>query len=281
MSTMTSWIKKIRKLLLAIGCCYLGIMIMMTFLEKSLIFFPSRKGNWTPTHADVEDAWFTAADGVKIHGWYFDHPNPQAVILFAHGNAGNLIGRAGTMDKIRHLADASVLIFDYRGYGQSDGKPDEPGILADARAARAWLSERAGVPESEITLMGRSLGSGVVVDLAARDGARGLILESAFTSLPDTAAEHYSWLPVRWLMRTRLDSAAKIASYDGPLLMSHGDADRVVPYKLGQRLFELAPSAQKEFVTIRGGDHNDPQPGEYYTALATFVATNSLRSPID
>ena len=171
---------------------------------------------------------------------------------------------------LRERLGVSVMIFDYRGYGRSEGSPNEDGILADARAARAVLAQKAGVSEEQIVLMGRSLGGGVMVDIAARDGARALILESTFTSLPDVAGWHYPWLPVRLLMRTRLDSLSKIKEYHGPLLQSHGDADRIIPLKLGRQLFEAANSP-KRFVTISGRDHNDPQSEDYYEALDEFL----------
>src|SRR5208283_3409033 len=116
----------------------------------------------------------------------------------------------------------SVLVFDYRGYGKSEGKPDEPGVLADARAARTWLAQKSGVAENRVVLMGESLGGAVAVDLAA-DGARALILENTFSSMADVAAFHYPWAPVRLLMRTQFNSAAKIRSYRGPVFQSHGD----------------------------------------------------------
>ncbi len=250
-------------------CLILALLLM--FFERSLIFFPSAEGQWQPDWLAYEDAWFEAEDGVRLHGWFLPHENPRAVVLFAHGNAGNLTHRTLTVAQLRKRHGVSLLVFDYRGYGRSAGQPDEPGILADARAARLWLAQRAGVAEADIVLMGRSLGGGVAVDLAARDGARGLILESTFTSLPDVAAVHYRWLPVHWLMRTRLDSLSKIASYHGPLLQSHGDADRIIPYALGKRLFDTAPSTKKRFVTIPHGDHNDPQSPEYDQALDAFL----------
>ena len=150
---------------------------------------------------------------------------------------------------------AAVLVFDYRGYGKSEGKPDEPGVLADARAARTWLAEKAGVAENRIVLMGESLGGAVAVDLAA-DGARALILENTFSSMPDVAAYHYPWLPVRLLMRTQFNSVAKIRSYHGPLYQSHGDRDSIVPLQLARRLFDAA-NEPKRFLLVEGADHND------------------------
>jgi fermentation-respiration switch protein FrsA (DUF1100 family) len=118
--------------------------------------------------------------------------------------------------------------------------------------------------------MGRSLGGAVAVDLAAEGGARALILESTFSSLTDVAAHYYPWLPVRRMMRTRFDSAAKIGSYHGPLLQTHGDADTIIPLPFGRRLFEAAPGP-KQFITFPGLDHNDPQPEHYYDRLRDFL----------
>jgi fermentation-respiration switch protein FrsA (DUF1100 family) len=194
------------------------------------------------------------------------------VVLFCHGNGGNVACWGWVPHLYRDRLGASVLVFDYRGYGKSEGTPTEAGILADARAARRWLAKRTGVAEGDIVVAGKSLGGGVAVDLAARDGARALILESPFTSLTEVAVHHLPWLPARWLMNTRLDSLALIGWYDGPLLVSHGDADRTVPYEMGQRLFEAA-NYPKSFVTIPGGGHNDLPGREYAEILDQFLAS--------
>jgi fermentation-respiration switch protein FrsA (DUF1100 family) len=250
---------------------YLLVVLVMMLLERRLVFFPTSDGNWSPSEFKFEDARFKSDDGTRLHGWYLEHPQPRAVVLFAHGNAGNLSHRGPRMDYLRRRLGVSVMIFDYRGYGQSEGSPNEAGILADARAARRWLAEHAGIDARDIVLMGESLGAGVMVDLAARDGARGLILENAFTSLPDVAARHYWWLPVRWVMRTRLDALAKIGDYTGPLLACHGTADSIVPFDLGRRLFDAAPDAGKVFCELPGHDHNDPLPEEWYVAVDRFL----------
>ncbi len=247
-------------------------------LEMSLVFFPSKypEGEWKPAlltapHGPaIEDARFASADGTKLHGWYLPHPRPRAVVLFCHGNAGNITHRAGVLRALHDTVGVSVLIFDYRGYGQSQGTPNEAGVLADARAARKWLAERAGVAERDIVLLGRSLGGGVAVDLASTDGAAALVLESTFTSIPDVGKFHYPLLPVGLIMRTKLNSLSKIAAYKGPLLQSHGDADTVVPHKLGKKLFEAA-NEPKQFINIPGADHNNPQPGAYFRELVAFL----------
>jgi uncharacterized protein len=142
-------------------------------------------------------------------------------------------------------------------------------VLADARAARAWLANRAGVPPQQIVLMGESLGGAVAVDLAA-DGARALIVENTFSSMPDVAAHHYPWAPVRLLMKTRFDSATKIRDYHGPLFQSHGDRDSIVPLEFAKRLFDAA-NEPKQFLLVQGGDHNDFRPPEYYDKLREFL----------
>jgi fermentation-respiration switch protein FrsA (DUF1100 family) len=251
---------------------YVAMVAALALFEEKLIFIPtSASKDWQEGGEGVEDAWFEAADGTKLHGWYLEHDSPGAIVLFAHGNAGNISHRGPVIRGLRDRLGVSVLVFDYRGYGKSEGKPNEAGVLADARAARRWLAGRAGVAEQEIVLLGRSIGGGVVVDLAAADGARGLILENAFSSVPDVAATIYPWFPVRWVMRTRLDAASKIGKYEGPLLQTHAGSDSMIPIALGRKLFERA-NEPKTWITFEGMDHNDPHPVEYDRELEKFLA---------
>jgi fermentation-respiration switch protein FrsA (DUF1100 family) len=226
------------------------------YLENSMIYFPSRypEGDWHPRGLAVEDAWFHGADGVKLHGWYVRGKNPRAYVLFFHGNAGNVTDRA---DIVRQLVDdvgAAVLIVDYRGYGRSEGKPREAAILDDARRAQRWLMDREKISPKDIVVLGKSLGGAVAVDLAARTGARALVLLS-------------------WLMRTRFDSESKIKDYHGPLLMYHGTADSIVPIRFGKRLFAAA-NEPKRFIEDPHHDHNDPLPDKIYDDLRQFLGTN-------
>ena len=154
-------------------------------------------------------------------------------------------------------------------------------MLADARAARAWLARRAGIAEDQIVLMGRSLGGAVAVDLAAMDGARGLVLESTFTSMPEEGHAALPWLPVRTLMHAQFNSLAKIGHYHGPLLQSHGSGDRLIPYAMGRQLF-LAANEPKQFVVIPDGDHNDPQTSTTTRPLRRFwIGCKSRGRPRD
>lgn len=257
---------------------YLGIIAVLMMFERSLIFLPMKypKGHWNLQPAGVEDVSFTAADGAQLHGWYAAHDDPLAVVLFAHGNAGNVTHRADVLQRLHRDLHCTVLMFDYRGYGKSEGSPSEEGVLQDGLAARDWLAQRAGVAADDLVLMGRSLGTAVAVDLAARDGARALVLYSAFPSMPDVAARHYPWLPVRWLMRTRLDSIRKIPNYRGPLLQAHGEEDEIITADLGRQLFEAAPMEQKEWFTLGASSHNDPLPDTFYVALERFLTDSKI-----
>lgn len=248
------------------------------FFERSLVFLPIKypEGNWEVRPASAEDVFFTADDGTRLHGWYAAHEDPLAVILFAHGNAGNITHRADVLQRLHRDLHCTVLMFDYRGYGKSEGKPSEEGVLQDGRAARDFLAQRAGIDRSDLVLMGRSLGTAVAVDLAARDGARALVLYSAFPSMPDVAADLYPWLPVRWVMRTRLDSISKIRHYHGPLLQAHGEEDEIISADLGRRHFEAAPMEEKEWFTLGASSHNDPLPEALYVALERFLAANKV-----
>lgn len=264
----------LRPVLLSLLILFLLLMIF----EERLIFFPAPydgSTDWNPSGLEYQDVHFQAEDGTKLHGWYCPHKSPRAVILFSHGNAGNLANpdRVAMARRLNHMG-VSVLLYDYRGYGRSEGSPNEEGVLQDARAARAMLAELAGVGQADIVLMGRSLGGGVAVDLAAKDGARGLILESTFTSVPDVGALHYPWIPVKMIARTRLDSLSKIKNYHGPLLQSHGEMDRMIPHDFGKKLFAEHPGVDgkdKQFITIENAGHNDPQSQSYYELLDQFL----------
>jgi len=251
--------------------------------DNRFVYHPTRypEGDWRPEQVGAEDAYFQADDGTRLHGWFVEHPRPRAVVLIAHGNAGNLSDRWPLLELMRNRLGVSAMIFDYRGFGRSEGTPSERGVLADARAARRWLAHRTGVSESQIVLYGQSLGGGVMVDLAARDGARALVLESTFTSLPDVASKQVPWLPVGWLMTNRYDSLAKIARYHGPLLQAHGDADRLIAIDDARDLYEAAPTNRKRFVTIPGAGHNWAPTRQYVEELDRFLGEVTVARTAD
>ena len=172
---------------------------------------------------------------------------------------------------LRHQIGESVLIIDYPGYGKSSGSPSEAGCYAAADAAYDWLTKTQGIAGEKIVLYGASLGGGVAVDLASRKPHRALVLIKTFTSAPDVGQHTLPWFPVRWLMRNRFDSLSKITLCKQPIFIAHGDADRIVPFSLGERLFQAAKS-KKMFYRLPGADHNDPLPLECYLALKDFLA---------
>jgi hypothetical protein len=251
---------------------YLAVLLLLMIFENYLVYprWAAPPANWSPTQFAYEEAEFRAADGTRLHGWYFEHPDPVAVVLFCHGNGENVAHCGDEMDALRSEFNVSILCFDYRGYGKSEGSPYEAGVLADGEAAQRWLAERAGIRPSDVVLMARSLGGGIAVHLASTLGARGMILRSTFTTMPDTAARHYPWAPVRWLMKNRYDNLTKIQRYRGPLLMMHGTADEVVPYDLGRQLFDASPSPSKRFIEMPGTYHNSPETVEAVEAIHDF-----------
>ncbi len=242
-------------------------------LDEMLALFPAPfpEGDWSPADETFEDCWFTAVDGVRLHGWYLPHENPQAVLLHVHGNAGNITHRAAMAEFLHERFGVSVFLFDYRGYGRSEGTPTIEGLIRDAEAARDYLAVREGIPPESIVLHGTSLGGAVAVQLAANGGARGLILESTFSSLREVSKTHYPELLVNLLVADRLDSSTSIASYFGPLLQCHGTADGTIPFNQGEALFAAA-AEPKTFIAMPGLDHNDRPGEEFYAAMVEFIA---------
>ncbi len=267
-SSRHSW-RVIRPLLIA----YLIMLLMLSFFERWLVYPAPRHTaeDWVAAELPHEDVYFSADDGTKLHGWYVPHAKPRGVMLFAHGN-GEHVARLAPLLKLLHdLADVSVFAWDYRGYGRSEGKPHEDNVLADARTAQLWLAERGGVRPEDVIVYGRSLGGAVAVGLASQYPVRGMVLERTFADLVETAAHHFRWLPVRLMMKNRFPSIERITTYRGPLFQSHGTEDEVVPFAMGKKLFDAATTENKKFFVVEGGNHNGPQPEEYYKALGEFL----------
>ncbi|MDZ7661165.1 alpha/beta hydrolase [Thiohalophilus sp.] len=257
---MTTW-------LLALAGGYLLLVAAVYFYQPHLLFLPalpSRELTRTPADIDLvyEAVHLSTRDGVRLHGWWVGHPQPRGTILFFHGNAGNISHRLQTLRLFHELGYRSLII-DYRGYGQSGGKPSEQGLYADAEAAWRYLRQDRQLSSGEIVLSGRSLGAAVALYLAEQHRPRALIMESAFTSIPDMAAVHYGWLPVRWLSRYQFDNRQRIVRLDCPVLFVHATEDAIAPYEQGRELYQLA-SQPKQWLALNGG-HNDAQLNDYQT----------------
>lgn len=260
-------------LVVVLGLMAGGLYVM----QPAMVFLPSRDLAATPTdwEMEYEDVWLQTEDGVRLHGWYLPHPQARRVLLFFHGNAGNISHRQASLE-IFHRLGLSVLILDYRGYGRSEGRPSEQGLYRDARAAWDHLVEGLGVAPGDIVLFGRSLGGAVAAQLASELAAQvrpgALILESTFSSARELVREIYpilSWLIVR---RYEFDTVARVRTVTAPVLVLHSRDDEIIPFDLGRRVYEAAPGP-KAFHALRG-DHNGgfllSQPG-YERALAAFL----------
>lgn len=264
------------KFLITIAIALLFFIVFIRIFENKFIFFPIKypQGYWQPEAQglQIENCFIQTPDGVRLHGWFVTNDSAIATLIWCHGNAGNISGRLDNLAKLANLP-VNVFIFDYRGYGKSEGSPYEAGIYLDAEAAYDYIAARPKVDPTRIVIFGRSLGGAVAVNLAANRPCAGLILESTFTSAADMAKSSFGFLPVHLVIKTKLNSIEKIRSVQVPLLVLHGTDDRTVPFELGQRLFEAA-NEPKEFYSIQGADHNDTYVvggKPYFEKLTEFI----------
>ncbi|MEZ4601658.1 MAG: alpha/beta hydrolase [Syntrophotaleaceae bacterium] len=224
------------------------------------VFQSSRDVLQTPDARGInyEDIWFESDDGVRLHGWYVPAASPGPLIVYFHGNAANITHRVENLQYLNHLG-LPVFIFDYRGYGASEGRPlKEEDLYRDGRAALRFLETRGWNPERTI-YFGRSMGAAVALQMALENPPAGLVLECSFTSLRDMARIKtpvvyalVGW----WAIGERFDNLGKISRLQKPLLMIHGDRDQVVPWIMGKQLFESAPEP-KTFLSVSGAGHSD------------------------
>lgn len=251
---------------------------MIYDLERSLVYPapPFGRGNWETRWIQREDARINSIGpkgrSAALHGWFCPHPQAKQVVLYSHCQSEHVASLVSVVARLQETLEASVLVYDYRGYGKSTGSPTELGCIADGLAAQQWLAERTGRLADEIVLMGRSLGGAVSVAVAAERGAKALVVENTFSRLTDVAQYKFPWAPVRRVMNERYDSIERIRRYDGPFMQLHGTRDRVVRAKFARELFQACPSPQKRFFVHRGGQHHEPAPLAFYAELSQFLA---------
>ena len=239
-----------------IGCVV--VFFGLRWIESSITFHPTRAA-YSDRPRQAEDVWFTTSDRVRLHGWYFrsERTPSNATIIYFHGNGGN-ISNLGWVGERLAKRGFDVLLFDYRGYGESEGDPrDESGLYADGDAAYAYVINVKHVSPNKVVLHGQSLGTTVVTDLASRQKCGAIILESGLSSASSVAKTALPWLP-RWLHflgRNRFDSASKLANVHVPVLVSHGDPDLVIPTDEGRALFAAA-NEPKKLLVFPGAGHN-------------------------
>ncbi len=254
----------------------LGLILLNGYMylqQPSMIFFPHAALDQTPADWGLvyEDVFLDTEDSVRLHGWYIPHPGSKQVLLFFHGNAGNISHRGASLE-IFHRLGLNILIFDYRGYGKSQGNPGENGLYTDARAAWRYLNNERGFGRENIILFGRSLGGPVAAELAVEMQPGGLILESAFSSARDVANAVFPVLSRLIFLRYKFDVATRITHVACPLLVLHSPDDEIIPFRLGVKVFQAA-NEPKSLVKMKG-DHNSgflmSQP-DYERALRAFI----------
>lgn len=256
-------------------CLYIVIVIAVYFFQPGLIFFPEREIYTTPDKSGFayENIAFFAKDKTKLSGWFIPAVNSKGVILFCHGNAGNISHRMESI-QIFNKIGFDVFIFDYRGYGESKGKPSEKGCYLDAEAAWNYLIEQKKYSSDDIIIFGRSLGGTIASWLAQIHTPRKIILESTFTSVQDLGAELYPYLPIKYISRFDFNAIDYIQNVKCPVLIIHSRDDEIIPFTHGKKLYKYA-NEPKYFFEIQGS-HNDGffmAGDEYIKKLENFIIT--------
>lgn len=280
-----TWKRKLIRLVALGVAAYLLIVIALVGFESKLVYpapqYPS--GDWNAEQYGAIDIRLQSSDSVTIHGWYYRLEQADGALLFCHGNAEHVAHNGEFGNHLAVATNCNVFVFDYRGYGRSTGAPNEAGVLADAETAVQWLAEENGIEPAQVIVFGRSLGGGVACHLVDKYGTRGLILQSTFSSMVDTAGSHYPCFPVKLVMRNRYNSVLRLKDYHGPLLQIHGSVDRVIPIAIGRRLFDSVESGKKSFVVLDGLGHNNVPADLAVAQIVPFVrALNAqpTRSPL-
>ncbi len=235
---------------------YVLLCLVVYIFQSRLVYFPDKHVSFTPASIQIpyEDIRFKTRDGLLLHGWYIERDNTGRTILFCHGNAGNISNRLASI-KVFYDLGLSVFIYDYRGYGKSEGRINEAGSYLDVQAAWDFLNRDRKIPAGQIVLFGRSLGSAVAAELGRKVPAAGIILESSFRSIPELGQQVYPFLPVKLLSKIKYPTNDYISQITIPKLIIHSREDEIIPFSHGQDNFQTALEP-KTFLVISGG-HND------------------------
>lgn len=246
----------ILSILFLVSTVYLLIILLVYFFQHKLLFFPDKNLIANPGFYGYkyENVNFNTSDTVSLHGWYIPADSARYTLLFCHGNAGNISHRLESIKQFHELG-LNIFIFDYRGYGESEGSISEKGTYLDSQAAWNYLLEEKNIDSKSIIIFGRSLGAAVACDLAVKKQPIALIMESPFISVPDLAVQIYWFLPVRWLSRFEYNNLEKIQKLNCPIWIIHSKQDEIIPFSHGHKLFENA-KPPKKFLEIQGA-HND------------------------
>ncbi len=257
--------------------------VLWTQLEKRFVFFPVAELLYTPNDVNLqyEDVRIQTSDSLELQGWFVpgepeaaSGPDSNVTWLWFHGNGGNIGHRIGELALAHHRTGANIFIFDYRGYGESEGTASEQGTYLDSSAVIEYLASRPDVDSDRIVYLGHSLGAAVALELALTRPPMAMVLVSPFASARDMANLTLPFPPAGWLVRNHYDSISRIRQIDVPILVIHGDQDETVPISQGRKLYEAA-NQPKRFQTLEGAAHNDTYEvaGEqYWGAIESFLA---------
>jgi len=267
-----------RRLLIVLGVVYLSILLLLRIFESHLLFFPdfpSRlAGDWHPSGLPVEDVWISAGDGTKLHAWWIPADGAKFTFLAFHGNAGDISDRA-YVHRFLHELPVNVLAVEYRGYGKSEGQPNEKHFYRDAQSALRYLADRRGVDPKSIIAYGQSLGTAIAADLAAQTNVGGVVLEAPFPSISAMARRAYWFLPgLNLLAGSQFDTKSKIARINAPLLVVQCTTDPVIPPDLGRQVYAAAASP-KTLLQFDISCHEESAllaPAKYKAGLLDFLA---------
>jgi len=271
------WVRRLALLSVVLSVLALvgyGIaVVVMLGIEPSLVYMPTKSGQeWSEKpSAEIQDLTLTTPDG-QMNAWYLPAEKPDIALMICHGTGGNLSIRGQGLPEYRSRFHASVLVFDYPGYGKSDGEPTEAGCYNVANAAYDFLVSKKGFKPENVVIYGESLGGGVAVDLASRRQHGALILVNTFANLPEVAQRLYRWLPVTLLMNNRFDSENKISRCHAPVFITHGSEDQLIPVSHSLRLFANA-NYPKNFLLREGKQHEDPLGPDTLDKIADFLMT--------
>ena len=244
------------EILAVLFIAYLALGLVLYFMQPVFLYSPVQEVPYTPDELglDFENVIFKSSDGLMLSGWYVPADNSELTVLFCHGNGGNMMHNLDTINILYNMG-VNCFIFDYRGYGNSEGKPSEEGTYLDVRAAYRWLAEEKKISPDNIIAFGRSLGGSIATYLAKKVRVGALIVESAFTSYVDIGTKFYPYMPVRWFARFSYRTIDYIKKVHCPVMIIHSRNDETIPFEFGLELYEAA-NEPKEFVEIFGS-HND------------------------
>ena len=250
--------------LFAIGL-YSILIIFLYFFQRNIQYLPFGKVLSAPE--GFEKINITTQDNVKLFAWYGATKKGGKVIIYFHGNAGNLGDRTNKYDAL-YRQGFGVLALSYRGYYGSEGKPSEKGLINDAEAAKKFLNDQ-GFDDRNIILYGESLGTGVAVQLASKYNFNGIFLESPYTSIYDIAKRTYWYAPVSLILKDRFESIKYIALIKSPIMIMHGTNDKIVPFEHGKKMFDTATS-RKKFLELQNANHLEVDPEFFSLEIKNF-----------